>query len=501
MKRKRLIFILAGTSLLSFTACGNTDTTTGADIQTEVFSEESETSAVSTQSTEPIVNNQYSVTLETQEIIYLTPTGNTELATVSLQTPTLTSSQSIPLSHMNEAFIAASQKTLSIVDGTTTIEGDISSSIVQRAYDTYCSIEASDKDESFPSWYAYNQEYSIQRIDDLVFSAIETIASYSGGAHGSQIQSGVNYNMQTGNTLSLTDLSSDTDAFLSYCSEQLIALADIKQAEENVFFDGYKEHIYDIITDNTFYFSREGLCFISQEYVLQPYAAGTITLCIPYENLKGYLKDEYFPTDTSWDFEVTGTVKEPITCSFQPDFRNGVVTPMLDSFLSWTGLLYFYSENTQLDSLTTEAALSMAGFAIISDYAYEEAWYDDSVGGYTMPVSLVDTYTKNYFGQTYDISSFQSTEQYLMVRPTENGELLVQVGDWGTVSPRYEIADTTKNEDGSYTVSVNYLSYDHEFDEESDTLATASYVFTPDSNSTFGYVITDMQFLQTATIE
>lgn len=174
---------------------------------------------------------------------------------------------------------------------------------------------------------------------------------------------------------------------------------------------------------------------------------------------------------------------------------------MLDSFLSWTGLLYFYGADTRLDSLTTEAAFSMAGFAILSDGAYEEAWYDDSIGGYVIPTSLVNAYTENYFGRTYDISSFQSSEQYPMVSTTENGELLVQVGDWGLVVPKYRIADTIQNKDGSYTVSVNYFSYDYEFDEESDILAAADYVFTPDSNSTFGYVISNMQFTPLFTVE
>lgn len=494
MKRKKLILLLISTSLLSFTACGNTNTTASTDIPAEVLPsiEESVDTAVSMEST----SSQYSVTLNTQDIIYQTPDRNATLASITLQTPFLAGNDTTAIVSINEAFLASYDNAIALLDGTdSSKEGDLLYKLPQAAYERYSMIDTPD-DLS----YTVNQEYAIQRIDDMIFSSIEVVYAYIGGAHGSSIQSGVNYNMQTGEVLTLAELSDDYDAFLTYCTEQLLTLADARQAKEAVFFEGYQDNISQIITDDTFYFSKEGLCFISQEYMLQPYAAGTITLCIPYENLKGYLKDEYFPSDTSWDFEVTSTENEPITYTFQADFADEVAAPMLDSFLSWTGLLYFYGADIQLDSLTTEAAFSMAGFAILSDGAYEEAWYDDSIGGYAIPASLTNTYTENYFGKTYDISSFQSSEQYPMVSTTENEELLVQVGDWGLVAPKYRIADTIQNKDGSYTVSVNYFSYDYEFDEESDTLAAASYVFTPDSNSTFGYVISDMQFTQISTV-
>ena len=71
---------------------------------------------------------------------------------------------------------------------------------------------------------------------------------------------------------------------------------------------------------------------------------------------------------------------------------------------------------------------------------------------------------------------------------------MVCVGDWGTTAPEFEVAEYTKNEDDSYTVSVNYFAHDYEEDSKSDVLATAVYTLTPNSDSTFGYVITDMKF-------
>ena len=99
-------------------------------------------------------------------------------------------------------------------------------------------------------------------------------------------------------------------------------------------------------------------------------------------------------------------------------------------------------------------------------------------------------------GKTYDIPSFQRSENYPMVCGSETGDLLVQVGDWGTMAPTYEINEVTENADQTRTVSVDYYSFDYENDEQSDVLATATYTFTPNSDSTFGYAITDMKFTQ-----
>ena len=144
--------------------------------------------------------------------------------------------------------------------------------------------------------------------------------------------------------------------------------------------------------------------------------------------------------------------------------------------------------------------MSMAGFAVIYNHAYDESWAkevteDDMVYyGYAIPSDLLDAYTNNYFGKTYDVTSFESSEKYPMIKPLEDGSLLVCVGDWGTTAPEFEVAEYTKNEDDSYTVSVNYFTHDYEEDSKSDVLATAVYTLTPNSDSTFGYVITDMKF-------
>lgn len=505
MKKRFLALLMTGAVALSVTACGGNAADTSkevVDLNTTSESSAVESTVAASEDTTDLQQEAYQVTLEKQDISYRTPTGNTELVSISLQKPFLGNNEEPAIEKINKSFDTSYKNTRDLIDGVEMdSEGDFVSGLAKSAYEHYSYLDSEGDVEAFPTYY-YNTHYSVQRMDDTVFSAVKYEEAYMGGAHGSSIQSGVNFDMKTGEAITLADLSDDQEKFTSFIKEKLLVLADEKQAEENLFFPEYQENIADVITDDTFYFSKEGLRFISQEYVLQPYAAGTVVLCIPYDELKGQLKDEYFPTDVSWDFEVTETSNEPMVVTYQPDFVADVVNPMLYSFLNWSGLLYFYGDDVTFDTLTPEAAMSMAGFAVIYNHAYDESWAkeiteDDAVYyGYAIPSDLLDAYTNNYFGKTYDVTSFESSEKYPMIKPLEDGSLLVCVGDWGTTAPEFEVAEYAKNEDDSYTVSVNYFAHDYEEDSESDVLATAVYTLTPNSDSTFGYVITDLQFVQ-----
>lgn len=139
--------------------------------------------------------------------------------------------------------------------------------------------------------YYYGRSYELARADGEVVSLISTTDTYLGGAHGSQIVAGENYDAQSGERLRLSDIWTDEALFRQICEKEIIALAE-KMTKKNgeIFFSNYQESIPDLIADGLWYFSENGLVFISQEYMLQPYAAGTITFEIPYEKLRECLK-------------------------------------------------------------------------------------------------------------------------------------------------------------------------------------------------------------------
>lgn len=139
--------------------------------------------------------------------------------------------------------------------------------------------------------YYYGQSYELKRADGEVISLISITETYYGGAHGSQVIAGVNYDAQTGEKLSLSDIWSEERLFRETCEKEILTLAEEKTKEiGEVFFSNYEESVPDLIADGLWYFSGEGLVFISQEYMLQPYAAGTIEFEISYDKLRECLK-------------------------------------------------------------------------------------------------------------------------------------------------------------------------------------------------------------------
>ena len=48
-------------------------------------------------------------------------------------------------------------------------------------------------------------------------------------------------------------------------------------------------------------------------------------------------------------------------------------------------------------------------------------------------------------GSAFDISAFQPANEFSMVQPAGNDELIVNVGDWGLVEPDFRIMDVIEN--------------------------------------------------------
>ncbi len=140
----------------------------------------------------------------------------------------------------------------------------------------------------FPT-YIDNVSYSVQRADDRVISLTVNYESFSGGAHGYTFWRGAVYDAQTGEKLTLDDLSDDPEAFRA---------ATLAYNQELAATDSYSERMFstDDITNGTletvlyeeedvWYLSSAGLVFVSDAYDLGPYAAGAIEFIIPYRDL------------------------------------------------------------------------------------------------------------------------------------------------------------------------------------------------------------------------
>lgn len=168
-----------------------------------------------------------------------------------------------------------------------------------------------------------------------------------------------------------------------------------------------------------------------------------------------------------------------------------VVGEMLDHVLNWTGMQYFYNEDSNIADLTANEAIAMAAHAANQIQGGLE---EDENYNLIVPQDVLNEMMVNYFGKTYDLSEYTNPE-YSMVQVTEDGTVLLQQGDWGTIAPQYRIQsiEPDASTQGAYLVTVDYYAYDYEESREIDVHYIVTYQYQPCAESQFGYCITDMK--------
>lgn len=157
--------------------------------------------------------------------------------------------------------------------------------------------------------YQYEVSYSPTRIDQGILSLFGTIVNYTGGLHPERIIVAANYDMLTGEALTLGSILTHVNKKDTLCRNVIDALSDSDYMYS--LYEGYEEIIYerfdqDESVDEDFYFTRTGLCFYFAPYEIAPYASGLIATEIPYEKLTGIIDDAFFPPETNLS---SGTLK------------------------------------------------------------------------------------------------------------------------------------------------------------------------------------------------
>ncbi len=144
--------------------------------------------------------------------------------------------------------------------------------------------------------YEVAYDFSLQRGDDRVLSFIQESYGYMAGVHGYTEETGLNFDMKTGEALSLNDIAADKEALLDSAKSYIAELLELPRFEEALY--GSKEDAMKVVEedvlsdDNYWYFTNTGITFVANAYILGPYAAGSFHFDIPYEKLNG-LKEEY----------------------------------------------------------------------------------------------------------------------------------------------------------------------------------------------------------------
>ncbi len=142
--------------------------------------------------------------------------------------------------------------------------------------------------------YSADFSYQLKRCDDKIISIVFTQSDYTGGAHGNVWSYGVTFDTATGERLYLESLGDDHTAFRQMILDSLTIQASLPVYQDQYLFEGADADIESSLLNDSacWYFDRSGISFISNPYVLGPYASGTFEFNISYEDLTG-LKKSY----------------------------------------------------------------------------------------------------------------------------------------------------------------------------------------------------------------
>lgn len=166
--------------------------------------------------------------------------------------------------------------------------------------------EAADETGFTP--HTFSILYAPQRLDSEILSLYGTQIIDKNTTKHTTNQLSVTYDMITGRSLTLKDVLTP-DFSADTLSQQIVAsLANLSQ--EGILYSDYAYVISQMFSTNTpvntWYLSDIGLCFYFVPYEIAPYSAGTIIAQIPYQQLNGLLREQYFPAEQE---ELVGEIQ------------------------------------------------------------------------------------------------------------------------------------------------------------------------------------------------
>lgn len=165
---------------------------------------------------------------------------------------------------------------------------------IEDAYNNFSDLY--EIDSSLENMECYDSYSAIvYRDDSEVFSFISDYSAYLGGAHPGEIQTGISYDTQTGEILSLKDYVTDTDMV---CENTIEILSRMNQDDfGGEFFEGWEDTVRNEFAEETVCWvaTDEGVMIWFNEYDIAPYADGAFYLDFNIEDYPELFAQEYYP--------------------------------------------------------------------------------------------------------------------------------------------------------------------------------------------------------------
>lgn len=138
--------------------------------------------------------------------------------------------------------------------------------------------QAAKRDSSVEHTYQFFQNYIVTYNENGMLSIVVDQYSYTGGAHGGTLQTGLTFSLKDGKVLSLDELLKEKSPTYKVELNQFV----IKSLKE---IDGYYEEFKGLESDADYFLKTDGLALFFQQYAYTPYAAGIPTFVIPYNQV------------------------------------------------------------------------------------------------------------------------------------------------------------------------------------------------------------------------
>ena len=117
------------------------------------------------------------------------------------------------------------------------------------------------------------------------------VYEYTGGAHGNRYLLIQNYDLQTGDAVSEQDLFTDDyyEPLKSLLLEALIAQTDEAETKKDLRRLGYS--VDDVVPNENFYVTAEGITYVYNPYEIAPYAMGCIQISLPWDAARHLMRN------------------------------------------------------------------------------------------------------------------------------------------------------------------------------------------------------------------
>ncbi|MCD8250060.1 MAG: DUF3298 and DUF4163 domain-containing protein [Lachnospiraceae bacterium] len=141
-------------------------------------------------------------------------------------------------------------------------------------------------------YYDAWREAELCRVDESVVSLTILSYAYIGGAHGNSGYTGVTFDAQSGEILTLSDILTDEDGFQDAAQQWIVEKLAADHGDE--LFEDYEETVAAMWeAEPDWYLDAEGITFIFDPYEVGPYAMGAAFVCCPYDEFGAYMKETY----------------------------------------------------------------------------------------------------------------------------------------------------------------------------------------------------------------